>query len=193
MSAIEKITFEKGLGKVDQGFVEFERMLGGLPSLKSFLQEVVLTELQKLLPDIYISKTYITARSREIVNPQPTGLVMDVFMQCLARGRPPVYDASQYGVYDWPDSTDDEDRIQGLDVVAVGSVIGNVLGSLAQKLPPLLAQYWAASSGKDDKGRELPSRSLQLQSAYAALFWQELSANVQLQGLRPELEERFAV
>ncbi|TFH82865.1 dermonecrotic toxin domain-containing protein [Pseudomonas kribbensis] len=192
MSAMENISFESGLGKVDQGFVEFERMLGGLPSFKSVLQEVLLKEFQKLLPDIYISKTYITARSREIVNPQPTGLVMDVFMQCLALGRAPVYDARQYGVYDWPDSTDDEDRIQGLDVVAVGSMIGNVLGSLAQKYPPLLAQYWAASSGKDDKGRELPSRSRQLQDACAALFWQELSATVQMQGVRPEVEESFA-
>ncbi|UDI93841.1 hypothetical protein [Pseudomonas sp. IAC-BECa141] len=193
MSAMEKISIETSLGKVDQGFVEFERMLGGLPSFKSYLQELVLNELQKLLPDIYISKTYITARSREIVNPQPTGLVMNVFMQCLARGRAPVYDASQYGVYDWPDSTDDEDRIQGLDVAAVGSVIANVLGSLAQKYSPLLAQYWAASSGKDDKGRKLPSRSRQLQDAYAALFWQELSATVQLQGVLPEVEESFAV
>ncbi|WP_409318087.1 dermonecrotic toxin domain-containing protein [Pseudomonas sp. KCJK9016] len=193
MSAMEKNSIEAGLGKVDQGFVEFERMLGTLPSFKSLLQDLVLKELQTLLPDIYISKTYITARGPEIVNPQPTGLLMDVFMQCLALGRAPVYDASQYGVYDWPDSTDDEDRIQGLDVAAVGSVIGSVLGSLVHLYPPLLTQYWAASSGKDDKGRALPSRSRQLQDAYAALFWHELSATVQLQGVRPEVEESFAV
>lgn len=193
MNAVGRLSAEKHLSEINKRRYDLEGLLGALPSFKSLLQDLVLKELQQLSPNIYISKTYIAAQHSEIANPQPTGLLMDVFMQCLVSGNAPVYDASLYGVYDWPDSTDEEDRIEGLDVVAVGSLIGNVLGSLAQKYTPLLAQYWAASSGKDGLGRELASRSRQLQDAYAALFWQELGATVQMQGVRPEVEESYAV
>ncbi|MCU0073099.1 hypothetical protein N8H71_16020 [Pseudomonas koreensis] len=192
MSFVNRNPIEFSLEEVDKGLVELEHVLGEMPSFKSVLQGVVLKELQQLSPEIYISRTYITALREGIANPQPTGLVMDVFMKCLELGRAPVYDATQYGVYDWPDSTDELDRVHGLDVVALGSLIGEVLGSLEQKYPPLLEQHWSASSGKDAERPELVSRRRRLQEVHAALFWRELRATVQMQGGMAEVEESYA-
>ncbi|EJN24702.1 hypothetical protein PMI36_02122 [Pseudomonas sp. GM79] len=184
---------QEDLGKVVESFAALEEVLNKAPSFKSIVQDVLLKELQQLLPEVYISRTYINARRSGIANQEPTGLFMDVFMECLSRGRAPVYDASQYGVYNWPGSMDELDRVEGLDVVALGSLIGDVLGTLAQKYTQVLDQHWAAPLGKDAKGRESVSRSSDLRDLYAALFWQELKATVQMQGVRSEVEKSYEI
>ncbi|RON40507.1 dermonecrotic toxin domain-containing protein [Pseudomonas brassicacearum] len=184
---------QANLGEVVESFTALEEALKKAPSFKLILQDVLLKELQQLLPEVYISRTYINARRSGIANQEPTGLFMDVFMECLSRRRAPVYDASQYGVYDWRDSMDESDRVDGLDVVALGTLIGDVLDTLAQKYTQVLDRHWAAPLGKDAEGRELVSRSSDLRDLYAALFWQELKATVQMQGVRPEVEESYDV
>ena len=193
MNVQEVSLAQADLGPVVESFTALEEALKKIPSFKLIRQEVLLKELQQLLPEVFISKTYINARRSGIVNQEPTGLFMDVFMECLSRGRAPVYDASQYGVYNWRDSVDELDRVDGLDVVALGALIGDVLGTLAHKYTQVLDQHWAAPLGKDAKGRELVSRSSNLRDLYAALFWQELKATVQMQGVRPEVEESYDV
>lgn len=191
MSVQETELVQKNLGEVVECFTALEEALKKTASFKAILQDVLLKELQQLLPEVYISRTYINARRSGIANQEPTGLFMDVFMECLSRGRVPVYDASQYGVYDWPGSMDELDRVDGLDVIALGALIGDVLGTLAQKYTQELDRRWAASVGKDAKGRELGSRSSDLRNLYAALFWQELKAVIQVQGVMPEADLSF--
>ena len=193
MSVQEVSLIQANLGEVVESFTALEEALKKTPSFKSILQDVLLKELQHLLPEVYISRTYINARRSGIANQEPTGLFMDVFMECLSRGRAPVYDASQYGVYYGPYSMDEQDQVDGLDVVALGALIGDVLGTLAQKYTQVLDRHWAAPLGKDAKGRELVSRSSDLRDLYAALFWQELKATVQMQGVRSEVEESYEV
>ncbi|MFJ3377012.1 dermonecrotic toxin domain-containing protein [Pseudomonas sp. NPDC086112] len=193
MTVQEIPLIQEDLGKVVEGFTALEEVLNKTPSFKSIVQDVLLKELQQLLPEVYISRTYINARRSGIVNQEPTGLFLDVFMECLSRGRAPVYDASQYGVYDWSGSTDELDRVDGLDVVVLGALIGDVLGTLAQKYTQVLGQHWAAPLGKDAQGRESVSRSSDLRDVYAALFWQELKATVQMQGVRSEVEKSYEV
>ena len=184
---------QESLAKVVESFTALEAVVNKAPSFKSIVQDVLLKELQQLLPEVYISKTYINARRSGIANQEPTGLFMDVFMECLSRGRAPVYDANQYGVYDWPDSMDELDRVDGLDVVALGALIGDVLGALGQKYTQVLEQYWAAPLGRDAQGRESVSRSRDLRDVYAALFWQELKATVQMQGVGADLGKSYEV
>jgi hypothetical protein len=191
MSVQEIPLIQASLGEVVESSNVLEEVLKRTPSFKSIVQDVLLKELQQLLPEVYISKTYINARRSGIANQEPTGLFMDVFMECLRRGRAPVYDASQYGVYDWPGSMDELDRIDGLDVVVLGALIGDVLGTLAQKYTQVLDRHWAAPLGKDAQGRESVSRSSDLRDLYAALFWQELKATVQMQGVKPEVEKSY--
>ncbi|WP_223429835.1 dermonecrotic toxin domain-containing protein [Pseudomonas sp. GL-B-26] len=191
MSVQETELVQKNLGEVVECFTALEEALKKTASFKAILQDVLLKELQQLLPEVYISRTYINARRSGIANQEPTGLFMDVFMECLSRGRAPVYDASQYGVYDWPGSMDELDRVDGLDVIALGALIGDVLGTLAQKYTQELDRRWATSVGKDAKGRELGSRSSDLRNLYAALFWQELKAVIQVQGVMPEADLSF--
>jgi hypothetical protein len=193
MSVQEIPLIQEDLGRVVESFAALEEVLNKTPSFKSIVQDVLLKELQQLLPEVYISRTYINARRSGIVNQEPTGLFLDVFMECLNRGRAPVYEASQYGVYDWRDSTDELDRVDGLDVVVLGALIGDVLGTLAQKYTQVLGQHWAVPLGRDAKGRELVSRSSDLRDLYAALFWQELKATVQMQGVRSEAEKSYEV
>ncbi|MHC8383585.1 dermonecrotic toxin domain-containing protein [Pseudomonas sp. LB3P14] len=188
MNVQETLLIQEDLGRVVECFTTLEETLKKTPPFKSILQDVLLNELQQLLPEVYISKTYINAQRPGIENQEPTGLFMDVFMECLNRGRAPVYDTSEYGVYDWRDSTDEQDRVDGLDVVALGALIGDVLDTLEQKYTQVLDRHWATPLGKDAKGRELASRSSELRDLYAALFWQELKATIHVQGVIPEVD-----
>jgi hypothetical protein len=193
MSVQEVSLAQAHLGPVFESFTALEEALKKSPSFKLILQEVLLKELQQLLPEVFISKTYIHARRSGIANQEPTGLFMDVFMECLSRGRAPVYDATQYGVYDVHNSVDESDRVDGLDVVALGELIGDVLGTLEQKYTLGLERYWTTPLGKDVNSSKLASRRSDLRDLYAALFWQELKATVQMQGVRSEVEESCEV
>lgn len=179
---------QKNLIKINEALASLTEYQKKIPSFKVVLQDCVLKELQRLLPEVYISRVFINSRVGSN-SQEPTGSLMNVFMACLIRGRAPVYDESQYGVYDWLDSTDEQSRIHGLDVVALGNLISDVLKTLAQKYTATLDQYWSASPGSDAKGGALPPRSTSFQNLQATLFWQELAAYVQEGGLKREVEE----
>ncbi|WLI11760.1 MULTISPECIES: hypothetical protein [Pseudomonas] len=142
---------QKNLIKINEALASLTEYQKKIPSFKVVLQDCVLKELQRLLPEVYISRVFINSRVGSN-SQEPTGSLMNVFMACLIRGRAPVYDESQYGVYDWLDSTDEQSRIHGLDVVALGNLISDVLKTLAQKYTATLDQYWSASPGSDAKG-----------------------------------------
>jgi hypothetical protein len=191
---VQALVTQQNLINVNDSLTSIGEELKKVPPFRAVLQDVLLNELQQLLPEVYISKVFINRRRSDIKHPEPTGLLMDVFMECLSRGRPPVYDTVQYGVYDWLDSTDEQDQVEGLDVVALGALIGAVLKTLVQKYTAVLDRYWAAARGTDAKGRALGSRSSGLLDLYAALFWHESGAMVQEGGLSPQVEvslERF--
>lgn len=191
---VQTLVTQQNLINVNDSLTSMGEELKKIPSFKAVLQDALLNELQQLLPEVYISRVFINRRRSDIKHPEPTGLLMDVFMECLSRGRPPVYDAAQYGVYEWLDSTDEQDQVEGLDVVALGALIGAVLKTLVQKYTAVLDRYWAVARGTDAKGRALGSRSSGLQDLYAALFWHESGAIVQEGGLSPQVEvslERF--
>ncbi|MDD1139011.1 hypothetical protein M5G22_15755 [Pseudomonas sp. TNT2022 ID233] len=189
MSSKEMLLVEERLGQVEESFVLLQKTLNKIPSFKALLQNVLLEQLQQLDPEIYISRTFINPRTSDIADQQPTGLIMDVFMECLNRGRAPVYDPAQYAVYDTNGSSDERDLIPGLEVAAIGSLIAEVLNSLAYEYSKVLDRYWSAPQGKDAKGRELPARFTGVQEVYADLFWQELQAAIAVQRISPRVGE----
>jgi hypothetical protein len=193
MNTKQTLSIQQQLGNVSEGLVALEQVLNDTPAFKSIVQDILLEELQRIAPQAYISRTFINARQPAMVDPEPTGALLDVFMQCLARGRAPQYEPSLYGVYDWRDSTQEQDRIAELDVETLGLLIGEVMASLAQRYPRVIDRHWAASPGKDARGRELAPRITALRHVYAELFWQELRAKVQVQGLMAAVEESFEV
>ncbi|MGF6515614.1 hypothetical protein ABH912_003080 [Pseudomonas sp. BT76 TE3572] len=179
------------LAEVNEAIKQLSSQLANAPSFKGFLQDCVLKELQRLDPEVYASRVFINRRdSASASAKEPAGVLNDVVMECLLRGHAPVYNAAEYGVYDWRDSTAEEDRHPVLDIVAVGKLITELLLNLPEKYAAVIDRYWAASQGADATGRPLSTRKSILRTLYVRLFWRELAVMAAEGGLTPDDEKQ---
>ncbi|TFB36251.1 dermonecrotic toxin domain-containing protein [Pseudomonas sp. F01002] len=179
------------LAEVSEAIKQLSSQLTSAPSFKGLLQECVLKELQRLDPEVYVSRVFINRRDSASASAnEPTGVLNDVVMECLLRGRAPVYNAAEYGVYDWRDSTAEEDRHPVLDIVTVGKLITELLLNLPEKYAVVIDRYWSASQGSDATGRPLSTRKSKLRTLYVTLFWRELAVMAAEGGLTPDDEKK---
>ena len=193
MDTNEMLSSQDYFGKVVEGFSVLEKVLKETPSLRYVTEDVLREALQRIAPQASFDKTFINTRKSGIAAPEPVGSLLDVFRECHARGRAPQYDSKQYGIYSVPDSIEEKDRISDLDVMAVGTLIDEIIKSMGQRCSAVLQRHWTTSSGKDVMGRDLLPRINTLRNAYAELFWEELRATVQVQGVMAEVEESLNV
>ncbi|KAA0985530.1 dermonecrotic toxin domain-containing protein [Pseudomonas sp. ANT_J28] len=179
------------LAEVSEAIKQLSSQLANAPSFKGLLQECVLKELQQLDSEVYVSRVFINRRDSASASAnEPTGVLNDVVMECLLRGRAPVYNAAEYGVYDWRDSTAEEDRHPVLDIVTIGKLIAELLLNLPEKYAAVIDGYWSASQGSDATGRPLSTRKSILRTLYVRLFWRELAVMAAEGGLTPDDEKK---
>lgn len=192
MESYEVSNSQHKLVEVSEALAELSSQLADAPSFKRLLQDCLLKEVQRLVPEIYISRVFINYHgSGSTSATEPTGVLNDVFMECLLRGRAPVYNADEYGVYDWRDSSAEEDRHSVLDIATVSKLLTELLPTLPEKYAAALDQYWSSSQGADAKGQRLPARKNILRSLYVKLFWRELATMVAEGGLTRDDEKKI--
>ncbi|MBU0520931.1 MAG: hypothetical protein KKC24_08010 [Gammaproteobacteria bacterium] len=146
-----------------------------IPSFKAVLQVVLTTEFQKMDSEGSIARRFVNLRSgASPTSAEPTGNLLDVFFECLKRGRPPQYTADIYGMYELDNIGAETFRLKYLDVANVGKMIAELMQNLPEKCSSVLGEYWRVSSLVDSKNRPLPSPKQELRTLQARLFWREL-------------------
>ncbi|CAI8878743.1 Toxin [Pseudomonas sp. IT-347P] len=193
MSFAGNVSNKKQFESVSEEFLALEQALKVTPSFRLIMKEVMREALYNIAPKLPLEQIFVNARRTDIPGVEPTGLLNEILIECVVRGRAPLYDSSQYGLYGVHGSTNEKDRIVGFDVAAAGLLIGEVIGTLAQRCSSALQRHWIASPGNDAFGRKLPPRNVTLRNAYAKLFWEELRVTVQVNGVIKEVEESLNV
>lgn len=158
----------------------------GLLSFRGILQNCVLQAFQKLDPELYISRLFVNkTQSASAKALEPTGLLVDVLIESLQRGHAPVYTSAEYGLYEYRNSTDEEDRYTGFDMAAVNKTLSELIPQLPEKYSEFIDQYWQGS----DSVHWASTRRLLLRTRYVELFWRELAIMAEEGGLSRDDEK----
>lgn len=192
MSIVEVLAGDKVVERVSASFLALEQMIEEIPSYRDFINQVLLDELDRVAPRNYIKNIFLNARQPNATRYEPTGLLPDVLIECLAIGRTASYDSNEYGLF-WRDSSHDSDLIAELAGVDIGLLINDIVRTLAQRYNAILSRYWTMASGVIVAGVKTPARRILLRDAYAELFWSEMYATARKQGFTSEVEESLNV
>jgi hypothetical protein len=162
--------------------------LRSVPAFKVIVQDCLREAIGKVAPGILISKVYINilkgANSRVS---EPVGRLLDVVLECLQRGQAPNYAQSTYAVYDFPNSTDPRDIIQGLSIATVEEILRELLANFSSSYVAALKRYWT-SGGNPNTGGAYPklSRKSALSLCQSVLFARELDSLEAQGGITPQ-------
>ncbi|WP_166216021.1 dermonecrotic toxin domain-containing protein [Pseudomonas atagonensis] len=186
----EDKSVQERLAEIMEANKELSIQLVKVPGFKNILQDILLFALQKIDPDVYVSKVFINNHSNKNASTrEPVGAILDVLLQSLLEGRAPVYNPAEFGVYEWRNSNDDADRHPTLTVQTVGLMIAELLQGLPEQFALMLDRYWSAPQGKDANGRVLPTALNVLRVQHTRLFWHELALLTAEGGLSPTDQE----
>lgn len=163
------------LEQVSEARTHLIEALKKIPMFKAILHICLADEFKKLDSDASIARRFVNLRSGVVASTsEPAGNLLDVFLECLKRGRPPQYTADKYGMYELDNIGSETFRLKYLDVANVGRMMAELMQNLPEKCSSELDKYWNVSIGVDSRGRALPPPKRELRNLQARLFWREL-------------------
>jgi len=146
-----------------------------IPSFKVILYGCLIEELQKLDGNVTVEHLFVNVRSG--ISPssmEPVGNLLEVFYECIKRGRPPQYTTDKYGMYELANINNENFRLKYLEATTVGNMIADLMSVLPEKCSSRLSKYWGEPYVIDSLGRSSSSSKQELRSLQSRLFWREL-------------------
>ncbi|MBA5982102.1 hypothetical protein HT737_20440, partial [Pseudomonas sp. MD195_PC81_125] len=180
----ENETISKSLVEQGEALSVVARELSHVPAFNVVVQDCLSEAIWKIAPEVFVSKIYINFRQGFIPRDgEPVGRLLDVFLNCLERGKAPRYSA-EYAIYDFPDSTDPRDIIQEIEISAIEKVCRELLASFSERFAAEVKKYWEIAGRSSGQGA-YPKLSRQdaLAVLQAVLFTRELETFAHLGGI----------
>jgi hypothetical protein len=164
------------LAKVRQVGEQLLAFLGDVPSFKEMTRDRLALKVLEYnvalnAENIFITRGAYTAEQKT----RPSGTLLDVFFECLAKNISPNYIFGVDGVYTRPNTTNNAYAVQGLSIQSVERILVKAISDLRSEHRASVDRYWLTNAGVIDNPASTNKDVLKQLQAHALMAQLSLS------------------